>query len=268
MRFPLKDKVILVTGASSGIGRGLALELGRRGARLALGSRNLEETKLAAREAMGAGSPEALALRLDVEDPRSCETFVKMATKAFDHVDGLVNNAGVHLICPIEELPDDLFLKAFQTNVLGPLRLIRALSPQLRAQCSGLIVQVSSVLGMRALPGVGGYSALKAALDRLTEALRMELAGSGVRVLHVAPGVVPTNLRQNSLHLGPPPRKSGLPYPRSVETTCREIADAMESGRRSLLTCSWQVKLGMKWLPVLAPGLVDRRMRDVNPAKA
>lgn len=265
MKYPLKDKVILLTGASSGIGAGLAVELGRRGARLALGSRNLEACRKTADLARRAGAAEVLALRLDVEDTRSCETFVKMATKAYDRVDGLVNNAGTHLIAAVEDLPEDLLLKALQVNLFGPLRLIKAVLPQMKAQKSGLIVQVSSVLGTRALSGVGGYSATKGALNRLTEALRMELGGSGVRVLNVVPGVVPTELRQNSLHVGPPPQKSGLPYPRSVEITCREIADAMEDGRRELWTCAWQVKAGMKWISLLFPSLFDRSTPRVNP---
>src|SRR4051812_19287355 len=97
MKFPLKQKVILLTGASGGLGAGLARELGKRGARLALGSRNLIETEKVARQAMALGSPEAVALRLDVDDPKSVALFVKMATKAFGRIDCLVNNAGVHL---------------------------------------------------------------------------------------------------------------------------------------------------------------------------
>ena len=210
-------------------------------------------------------SPEAIPFRLDVADARSCETFVKMATKAFDRVDVLVNNAGTHLISPVENLPEDLFLKALQTNLLGPLRLVQSVLPGMKAQGSGLIVQVSSVLGLRSLPEVGGYAATKAALNRLTESLRMELAGSGVRVLNVEPGVVKTPLRAHALHVGPPPVKSGLPYPREVDVTCREIVSAMESGQRELLTCAWQVKAGMKWIPLLFPSLVDRRYGRYHP---
>jgi NADP-dependent 3-hydroxy acid dehydrogenase YdfG len=266
-KFPLRDKVVLLTGASSGIGAALALELGRRGARLALGSRRLEELRKVAGQAQAAGSPEAIALRLDVEERVSCETFVKMATKAFDRVDCLVNNAGTHLFSQVESLPEEWLLKAFQTNVLGPMRLIQTVTPQMRNQGSGLIVQISSTLSLRSLPEVGGYAATKAALNRLTESLRMELDGSGIGVLNVLPGVVTTPLRAHSLHPGPAPTDHGLPFPRTAELTAREIADAMEAGRRDLMSCAWQVKVGMKWLSVIAPGFQDKRFKRINPVK-
>jgi short-subunit dehydrogenase len=100
---------------------------------------------------------------------------------------------------------------------------------------------------------------------RLGEALRMELMGSGISVLQIAPGVVKTALREHAFYLGKKPGpSSSLPFAREAAVTAREIADAMEAGRRDLMSAAWPVRLAMKYLSVLVPGWLDRRLRGKN----
>ena len=125
---------------------------------------------------------------------------------------------------------------------------------------SGMIVQISSTLAYRSIPSGGGYSATKGALARLTESLRVELAGFGVHVLDAAPGVVLTKLRENAYFKGSrPDGPSKLPFPRSAERTAIEIVDAIEAGKRDIMSAALPVKIFMKLVNAIAPGWIDRR---------
>jgi short-subunit dehydrogenase len=258
-RAPLSGKAVLITGASGGIGEALALECARRGARLALASRDQKKLSLVAKACLAAGAPEAKTYKLDVSKAAACKAVARKAQSDFGGIDVLVNNAGVHLFAKVAELPEAMFESAMQTNLYGPLRLIQALLPGMRKRGGGLIVNVGSTLGYRAIPNAGGYCATKGALARLTESLRVELKGTGVRVLEASPGVVTTALRANALWKGVKPAPvSDLPFPRSAQSTARDIADAMESGRRDITTAAFPAKLLMKYVNLFVPKLVDR----------
>jgi short-subunit dehydrogenase len=183
----------------------------------------------------------------------------------FGFMDVLINNAGTHLLSDVAELPENLLEKVFQINLFGPLRMIQALLPSMKKLHSGMIVQISSTLAYRSVSKVGGYSASKAALMRLTESLRMELEGSGVHVLDVAPGVILTPLRKNAFFVGEAPAATEtLPFAQKAPGIAAQIADAIEAQRRDLMPAAWPVRLAMKYLSVLMPGWLDRQLVGKN----
>lgn len=256
----LKDQRVLVSGASGGLGRALAVELGRRGARLLLLARSrkgLEETETLAR---AAGSPQTQLLRADLSKPAVREQAAR-ALRAFGGLDVLVNNAGVHAFAPLGDLPEAMLNESLQVNVYGALRLTQATLPALR-RSKGLVVNIGSTLGYRSIPNAVAYTMGKAALARFSESLRDEEARHGVSVLHASPGVVFTGLRDSALrHNADVTPQDKLPYPRQADETAREIVDAMASGEREMISAAWPVKL---WAKVLAPwfgGMLDKKMR-------
>ena len=178
---------ILISGCSSGFGLLAALEFARQGDRVYAGVRNADS----AGELSGRAAAEQLAVEvvaLDVNDPASVHECVSRVTSEAGGLDVLVNNAGIATFAAVEDTDDDEVRHILETNVLGPLRLTRAVLPQMRAQGRGHIVMVSSVNGFIGLPFTGAYSASKFALEALSEALTMELATTGIRVTIIEPG--------------------------------------------------------------------------------
>jgi short-subunit dehydrogenase len=259
--FDLKGKVVLITGASSGLGEALAFELAKKGAILALASRNLVQLEHVAATCKTHGAPEAGAYTLDVTRASDGAKVLEQVQHDFGRLDVLINNAGVHAFATVAEMPEGLIREALEVNLFGPLRLIQAALPALR-QAKGMVVNIGSNLAFRGIPTGGAYSATKGALARLTEALRDEETKNGVHVLHACPGVVLTKLRENALSHGVTPQaQDKLPFPRSPELTAREIVAAMQSKKREVITAAWMVKL---WAKVLVPWfgwLLDRRMK-------
>jgi short-subunit dehydrogenase len=259
--FDLKGKVVLITGASSGLGEALAQALAKKGAILALASRNRPELERVAAACKAQGAQEARAYALDVTRASDGANVVGQVQRDFGRLDVLINNAGVHAFATVAEMPEGLIREALEVNLFGPLRLIQAALPALR-QAKGMVVNIGSNLAFRGIPTGGAYSATKGALARLTEALRDEETKNGVHVLHACPGVVLTRLRENALSHGVKPQaQEQLPFPRTPEVTAREIVAAMESKKREIITAAWPVKL---WARVLVPWfgwLLDRRMK-------
>ena len=261
MRYNLKDKVVLVTGASSGLGEALAHELARCGATLALASRGLAQLEHVAAACKRLGAHEARAYSLDVSRASDGQRVVEAVQRDFGRIDVLINNAGVHGFASVAELPEGLFHEALEVNLFGPLRMIQAALPGLR-QSKGMVVNVGSSLVFRAIPMGGAYSACKAALARLTEALRDEEARHGVHVLHVCPGVVLTKLRDNALTHGTQPQaQDKLPFPRSAEITAKEVVKAMQGKRREIISAAWPIRLWAKLMVPYLGRLVDGRMK-------
>ncbi|MGV9869240.1 SDR family oxidoreductase [Rhodococcus koreensis] len=175
---------VVITGCSTGIGRELAVQLAARGDEVIATARNVTSLQ---------GLPVATALPLDVTDPAS----VDAVRDQIGEVDVLINNAGITVVGPVEQLDIDDVRDVFETNVFALVRMCQAFAPAMRKRRSGTIVNVSSVGGRYVLPFVGAYSASKAAVEHLSIALRYELAAFGVRVLIVEPGGVTTNFAQN-----------------------------------------------------------------------
>jgi short-subunit dehydrogenase len=259
-RMRLAEKRVLISGASGGLGRALALELASRGARLGLLARNRNGLIETARRARRLGSPEIRLYQTDLSKP-AARTVAQRATRELGGLDILVNNAGVHAFAPVAELPEDMLQRVLQVNLFGVLRLTQGALPALR-QAQGWVVNIGSTLGYRAIPNAAAYSATKAALARFSESLRDEESRWGVHVLHVSPGVVITKLRENALRykVSVDPQER-LPYPRDPDLTAREICDAIERGEREYISAAFPVKV---WAKILAPHFgrfLDRKMR-------
>ena len=193
----MKSLVILITGATSGIGRHAALHLAARGHRVLATGRS--ESALAELKKSASGSLDTL--QLDVTDARSIES-AKSAVHALTNglgLDVLVNNAGYGALGPTELISDGEMRAQYETNVFGLMAVTRAFLPQMRARGAGRVINVSSVGGLYTLPLFGVYNSTKFAVESLSDALRVELAPFGIRVSLIEPGVIATNFTDRSM---------------------------------------------------------------------
>ena len=184
---PDSERVAVVTGASSGIGEATARGLAREGFTLVLGARRQD------RLAAVAGELEALAIPLDVRDLASIQSFVEAIDARYPQVEILINNAGLAAgLQPLAEGNDDDWVQMMETNVLGLLRVTKAMLPLLRRAPRAHIVNLGSVAGFEVYPGGVGYTASKHAVRAITRTLRLELMGEPIRVTEIEPGMVET----------------------------------------------------------------------------
>lgn len=205
MRQTLADKVVWITGASSGIGRALAAEAARRGATLILSGRNegaLRETASLCAERRRSGAPRRPAdaiLPFDLADPSARQLAARQTLALFGRIDVLVLNAGVSQRARFAETSPEVFDLIMQTNFGAAVDLTRAVLPQMRERNSGMIVCVSSVAGLMGAPWRTAYSASKHAQAGFFSSLRSELFGSGLQISMVYPGFVRTAISENAL---------------------------------------------------------------------
>lgn len=191
--YELKDRAILLTGASSGIGRATAVALAARGARLAVVARRQSALADLADEITAAGGARPAVIPADLTVRGAAVAAASRASDALGEIDVLINNAGGGVGGGQWAVADgDPAREAFEVNLWSPLALIGEIAPQLRARGQGVIVNVTSAAQSVTWPCFGTYAATKAALALTTEALRLELAGSGVHVIEVVPGPVAT----------------------------------------------------------------------------
>ena len=183
----LKDSVVIVTGASSGIGAATARAASRAGARVVLAARREERVTQLADE-LG----NAIGVHSDVTVQADIESLVQAALDSFGRIDVLVNNAGQGLQATIEQLVPDDFRAVLELNLVAPLALIQAVLPTMRTQGAGSIVNISSGTTFGDVPGTGGYVASKIALERLSAIARNELEGTGITVSTMIPFVTST----------------------------------------------------------------------------
>lgn len=200
----LKGSVVVITGASSGIGEATALAFARRGSLLALGARRLDRLNAVAQKCREAGSPEVSVRRVDIGHRSEARAFIAGALRDYERVDVLVNNAGVGWMGRLYEMPDEKVEELIATNLRGVIATTQAALPAMLERRSGVIINVASVVGFRASPYSAVYSATKHAVVGLSHALRGELSGTGVKVCVVYPGVTRTEFFKNTeLPLGP-----------------------------------------------------------------
>ena len=257
----MKGKVVVITGASKGIGAELARQLAARGAKLVLAARNEHELEAVGATCRGLGATVVVA-KADVAIERDCQAVMSGAALAFGGIDVLVNNAGATMWARFEDIDDMAILeRIMQVNYMGAVYCTRHALPFLRAS-GGLLVGISSLAGRTGVPTRTGYSASKHAMTGFFDSLRIELAGSGVDVTMIYPGFVATGIRENAT--GPDgkpiqvsPVKEGEVMP--VEECARQIAAAIESRKREVIMTA-RGKFGL-WLKLLAPALVDRIAR-------
>jgi NAD(P)-dependent dehydrogenase (short-subunit alcohol dehydrogenase family) len=211
--------VVIVTGASSGIGRATAARLGRSGHTVVLAARRADELTALAGE-ITAGGGTAVAVPTDVRDPDALTALVARARELTGRIDGLVNNAGIGGIASILA-EDRIVQKVVDVNLMAPIRLMRAVVPVMREQRAGSIVNIGSVAGEIGLQGV--YSATKFALRGMTDSVRRELAGTGIGVTLIEPGFIKTPLTRD---------RPGLPGP---EIVAAAVENALRTPRRRVV---------------------------------
>jgi NAD(P)-dependent dehydrogenase (short-subunit alcohol dehydrogenase family) len=225
-----KTLTILVTGATSGIGRHAALHLAALGHRVFASGRN--DAALESLRSAAAGT--ALeTLKLDVTDARSIAAALEtISARTGGHgLDVLVNNAGFGVLGPTELISDEDMRAQYETNVFGLMAVTRAFVPAMRARGRGRIINVSSLGGLHTLPLFGVYSSTKYAVESLSDALRVELAPFGVQVVLVEPGAIHSNFTDRSLDGGAKYRRADSPYAPVLER-----ADALRKmGERTMV---------------------------------
>lgn len=227
----LQGKRILVTGASSGIGRALAVRLGARGAVLALAARRADLLADTAEEVDAAGHGRPVVLPADLSQPGAAKALGASALRALGgSIDVVVNNAGANLTGPQSLNADSDSARAvFEVNLWSPLALTATVLPAMHAAGSGTIVNVTSTVQAVPLPLLGYYSASKAGLAQATRSLRLELAETPIRVLEVVPGATDTSLRD----IDELPWKSGPPRtlpPVSPDAMAAAIVRGLQRG--------------------------------------
>jgi short-subunit dehydrogenase len=214
-------KVVLITGGSSGIGKSVGELLTQNGFKVYGTSRNPDKIK---------NHPFHL-IALDVNNKESILNAVDKIITAEGNIDILINNAGMGITGPIEETPTDEMRNVFETNFFGPIEVMKAVLPQMRKQHSGLIINVTSIAGYMGLPFRGIYSATKGALEIVTEAIRMEVKGFGIKVTNVAPGDFATNIASGRYHT---PVFESSPYKENYQKNLNLMDSHVDSGNNPI----------------------------------
>ncbi len=184
------SKVVLITGGSSGIGKSIGEFLFEKGYVVYGTSRTPERYP----------DSKIKLVALDVTDLQSIKTAITTIINSENRLDVLINNAGAGITGPIEEIPEEEIKRNFETNLFGPINVIKAVLPQMRHQESGLIINITSIAGYMGLPYRGIYSASKGALELITEAFRMEIKPFNIQMTNVAPGDFATNIAAGRYH--------------------------------------------------------------------
>jgi NAD(P)-dependent dehydrogenase (short-subunit alcohol dehydrogenase family) len=256
----LRDQSIVLTGASEGIGRGLAIALAAQGANLTLAARNREALEETARRCELAGG-KALVVPTDVGDAEATRALIDAAVARFGGIDMLVNNAGVSMWARFDEVTDlTVFERIMRVNYLGAVYCTHHALPHLKKR-RGLIVAVSSLTGKTGVPTRSGYAASKHAMQGFFDSLRIELRDSGVSVLVVSPGFVKTDIRAHALG---PDGKSRAESPREEDDgdtmsldECVALTMRGIQRRDREVVMTTRAKLA-QWVKLVAPGVVDR----------
>ena len=200
--FDWSEKVVVITGGSRGLGLCLAREVAGRGAKVALLARDLPELMIAQADLIGRGASHVKCWECDVRNQQSVQEAIDAVQKEHGRIDVLINDAGVINVGPLKHMSLDDFGDAMQTHFWGPLHTIHAVVPQMRAQGGGRIVNIASVGGKIAVPHLAPYSASKAALVGLSNALRTELGAQNILVTTVMPGPMRTGGNVNASYKG------------------------------------------------------------------
>ncbi|HEX8575670.1 MAG TPA: SDR family oxidoreductase [Flavobacterium sp.] len=211
------NKVVLITGASSGIGKATGEFLHHKGYIVYGTSRNPEQVK----------NSLFPLLALDVRDPESIALAVAKIITVSGRLDVVINNAGVGITGPLEEIPAAAIRNNFEINFFGPIAVMQAVLPQMRAQRSGLIINITSIAGYMGLPYRSIYSASKGAIELITEALRMEVKPLGITITNVAPGDFATNIATGRFHA---PVIAGSDYEIPYANTLRMMDEHVDTG--------------------------------------
>lgn len=224
------SKVVLITGGSSGIGKSIGEFLSDKGFTVYGTSRSPERypgTKIK-------------LVALDVADVLSVENAIKTVAIEAGRIDVVINNAGAGITGPIEDIPNEEIKRNFETNLFGPINVIKAVLPQMRKQNSGLIINITSIAGYMGLPYRGIYSASKGALELITEAFRMEIKDFNIKMTNVAPGDFATNIAAGRFHA---PVAKGSPYEKTYGSVLKAIDEDVDSGDDPIMVSNMIYKI-------------------------
>lgn len=216
------SKVVLITGASSGLGRATAQHLYALGYKVYGTSRDPKRYK---------ESFDFPLLPLEITDQKSIQHCVNLILEKEKFIDVLINNAGVGITGPMEEIDLDEVRKNFSTNCFGPLLMAQAVLPQMRVQKRGLIINITSIAGAMGLPFRGVYSASKSALSIFSESLRMEVKSFGIEVCTLAPGDYATDIASRRYHA---PIVENSPYKKAYQSSLASMNSHVDNGNSPL----------------------------------
>jgi len=215
------SKVVFITGGSSGIGRSIGEFLFEKGYTVFGTSRSPDSVK----------DSKFPLIAMDVRSTESISMAIAQVIAKAGTIDVLVNNAGVGITGPVEEIPTAEIRNHFEVNLFGPIEVIKAALPQMRIQKSGLIINITSIAGYMGLPYRGIYSAAKGALELVTESLRMEVKSQGIIITSAAPGDFATNIATGRYHA---PVLPGSPYEAPYGNTLKELNEHVDGGSNPL----------------------------------
>jgi len=259
----LKDKIVIITGASSGIGKALAFELARRGANLVLGARQYVTLCEIAQGLQQQFNIKAVAVQCDVTKEEDCELLIKQTMLTFGRIDVLINNAGISMRALFKDADIKVLRSLMDVNFWGTVYCTKyAMSEILKSK--GSIVGVSSIAGYKGLPGRTGYSASKFAMNGFLDALRVENLKTGVHVMTACPGFTASNIRNTALNKnGVAQGESTLEEEKmmSAEEVAKVIADGIEKRSRTLIMTG-QGKMTVTLSKIL-PALLDKLVYNV-----
>lgn len=259
----LKNKIVVITGASSGIGKALAEEMAKRGANLVLGARQYVTLCQITAELQEKYHIRALAVQADVSKEEDCKTLIDQATLTFGKIDVLINNAGLSMRALFKDVDLSVLKNLMDVNFWGTVYCTKYALPEI-LKTEGSIVGVSSIAGYRGLPGRTGYSSSKFAMNGFMESLRTELLKTGVHVMVACPGFTTSNIRfaalsQDGNAHGETSMEEGKMM--SAEEVAERICDGITTRKRTLIMTK-QGKLAV-WVNKLLPAFADKKVFDL-----
>jgi short-subunit dehydrogenase len=259
----LKDKIVVITGASSGIGKALAAELASRGANLVLGARKYGELVKISDELAAKYHVKSVAVKCDVAVEQDCVNLINQAIANFGKIDVLINNAGISMRALFKDVDLNVLKTLMDVNFWGTVYCTKHALPEL-LKSKGSVVGVSSIAGYKGLPGRSGYSASKFAMNGFLDVLRMENLKTGLHVLTACPGFTASNIRNTALAKdGSQQGESTLNEKKmmTAEAVAKHIAHSIERRSRTLILTG-QGKLTVA-LSKFVPGFLDKMVYNV-----
>lgn len=253
----LKDKIIIITGASSGIGEAMAREYAAQGAKVVLGARSVQPLQLIAGDIRSKGG-QAAYCAVDVVNPAECKELIDTAVREFGGVDVLVCNAGISMRALFDDVDLDVLHRLMDVNFWGTVNCCKYALPYLQ-QSKGSIVGISSVAGLHGLPGRTGYSASKYAMTGFLETLRIENLKKGLHVMIACPGFTASNVRFSALTADGSPQGE-TPRDEAKMMTSAQVAQIVAKGilKRKRLCLMEAEGRATHWVKKFAPGFLDR----------
>jgi short-subunit dehydrogenase len=258
-----KDKVVIITGASSGIGKSLAEELAKRGANVVLGARQYTTLCEITAELEKKYGTKALAVQCDVSKEEDCKSLISQTISSFGKIDVLINNAGLSMRALFNDLDLSVLKNLMDVNFWGTVYCTKYAMPEI-LKSKGSIVGVSSIAGYRGLPGRTGYSSSKFAMNGFMESLRTENLKTGVHVMVACPGFTTSNIRVAALSKdGAAHGETSMEEGKMMtsEAVAEIIANGIESRKRTLIMTG-QGKLAV-WMNKLFPKFTDRKVFEL-----